>query len=326
MKGRPSIVNRLERQKKSSGTRLLKKTQTPIERLRSSWQLYVLLLPSLAYILVFHYQPMYGLQIAFRDYFPSMGILGSPWVGLKHFFRFVSSSQFEIVIGNTLKLNILALFVGFPLPIILALMLNECNNIRFKKIVQNVTYIPHFISMVVLIGMVISFLSPTTGIIVKLVTLMGGKAENYMTQPEWFRPIYILSGIWQETGWGSIIYLAALAGIDPNLHEAAQIDGANRLQRIWHINLPGIQPTIITLFILRCGRIMDVGFEKVFLLQNALNLSSSEVISTYVYRVGILGTQFSYSAMIGFFNSLINFIMIFSINAIIRKISDTSLW
>ena len=301
-------------------------SKRPIDRLKASWQLYVLLLPSLAYVLLFHYQPMYGLQIAFRDYSPGLGILGSQWVGLKHFLRFVSSPQFKIVVGNTLNLNILALVCGFPLPIILALMLNDCGNLRYKKIVQNATYIPHFISMVVLIGMVINFLSPTMGIITKLIVFLGGQPQNFLTKPEWFRPIYILSGIWQETGWGSIIYLAALAGVDPDLHEAAQIDGASRLQRIWHINLPGIQPTIITVFILRCGRIMDVGFEKVFLLQNALNLSSSEVISTYVYRVGLLGAQFSYSAMIGFFNSIINFIMILTINSIIRRISTTSLW
>jgi putative aldouronate transport system permease protein len=286
----------------------------------------VLLLPSLAYVLLFHYQPMYGLQIAFRDYSPMLGILGSKWVGLKHFLRFIASPQFEVVVGNTLKLNLLALLCGFPLPIILALMLNDCGKLRFKKIVQNATYIPHFISMVVLIGMVMNFLSPTIGIISRLIIFLGGEPQNYLTKPEWFRPIYILSGIWQETGWGSIIYLAALAGVDPDLHEAAQIDGASRLQRIWHINLPGIQPTIITVFILRCGRIMDVGFEKVFLLQNALNLSSSEVISTYVYRIGLLGTQFSYSALIGLFNSIINFIIILSINSIIKRISTTSLW
>jgi putative aldouronate transport system permease protein len=185
---------------------------------------------------------------------------------------------------------------------------------------------PHFVSTVVVVSMVISFLSPSIGVINKLIIFLGGEAKDYMAKPEWFRPIYILSGLWEHTGWGAIIYLAALSAVDPTFHEAAQIDGASRMQRIWHINIPGILPTMVTLFILRCGQVMNVGFEKVYLMQNALNMSTSEVISTYVYRSGLLGAQFSFSAAVGLFNSIINFSLILSVNAIARRINETTLW
>lgn len=304
----------------------LVKKKSSIDRMIHSWRLYVLLLPALVYLAIFHYGPMYGLQIAFRNYNPNLGITGSPWVGLKHFQYFVRSPQFLILVKNTVSISALALLFGFPMPIILALMLNESRAVWYKKLVQNLTYVPHFISVVVLVGMIISFTSPTIGVINKITELFGGKAVDYMGKAEWFRPLYILSGIWQGTGWGSIIYLAALSGIDPQLHEAAEIDGASRLQRIWHINMPGILPTAVILFILNSGNIMNVGFEKVFLMQNALNLSASEVISTYVYKTGLLGAQFSYTSAIGLFNALINCTLLLCVNAISRRAGETSLF
>jgi putative aldouronate transport system permease protein len=302
------------------------KRKGPLQKMLGCWQLYLLLLPGFAYFVIFYYGPMYGLQIAFKDYMPGLGILGSPWVGLKHIERFVTSAQFIVVVRNTLYINLFYLLCRFPLPIVLALLLNECGSRRFKKLVQNVTYMPYFISTVVLVSMVINFLSPSIGVVNRCIEFLGGAAQDFMIKPEWFRPIYILSGLWQNTGVDSIIYLAALAAVDPNQHEAAQIDGASRLRRIWHINLPGIMPAMVILFILRCGEIMNVGFEKAFLMQNALNMSASEVISTYVYKSGLLGSQYSYSTVVGLFNSVINFTLILAVNAAAKRVGETSLW
>ena len=300
--------------------------KSPLVRLAQSWQLYVLLLPAVAYLIIFHYIPLYGVQIAFRHYRPRNGFLGSTWVGLKHFKYFLHSPQFPQLMRNTVLLSLYSLIFTFPLPILLALLLNECGSVGYKKFVQNVTYAPHFISTVVLCGMVIAFTAPDTGIINSLVVLLGGKSVDYMTQESSWRAIYVISDIWKNTGWSSIIYLAALAGIDPQLHESAQIDGASRLQRVWHINLPGIRQTIILLFILDCGKIMSVGFEKAYLLQNALNLPVSEIISTYVYKTGVQGAKFSYTTAIGLFNSLVNVMMLLIVNRISRALSDTSLF
>lgn len=294
--------------------------------IRHSWRLYMLLLPAILYLLIFHYAPIYGVQIAFRDYVTSKGFWGSNWVGLKHFRYFLSSPQFPQLMRNTLLLSLYELLLSFPLPILLALTLNECRNLSAKKFVQNVTYAPHFISTVVLCGMVISFLSPSTGIINTLIKLFGGQAFDFMGKEEWFRTIYIASGVWKNTGWSSIIFLAALSGIDPQLHESAQIDGAGRFKRMLHINIPGILPTMILLFILECGKIMSVGFEKIYLLQNTLNLSTSETISTYVYKVGLLQAKFSYTTAIGLFNSIINVTLLLIVNQISRAVSDTSLF
>ena len=236
---------------------------SPLKRLLRSWRLYVLLAPALIYLFMFHYLPLYGVQIAFRDYVPSLGFLDSAWVGLKHFQYFVTSPQFPTLMSNTVLLSLFYLLFKFPLPILLALMLNEARCGWYKKVVQNLTYAPHFISIVVLVGMLVNFLSPSTGIINNVITSLGGTATDFMGKSEMFRPIYIISGLWQSTGWESIIYLAALSGVDPQLHEAAQIDGASHLKRIWHISIPGILPTAIMLFILNCGQIMNVGFEKV---------------------------------------------------------------
>ena len=294
--------------------------------IRHSWQLYVLLIPALAYLLIFHYAPLYGIQIAFRDYNPGLGFTKSPFVGLKHFAYFMRSPQFVTLIRNTIILNVLRLAFCFPIPIFLALALNEASNARSQKLVQNLTYAPHFISTVVLCGMIVSFTSPTTGIINTFIQAFGGKPIDFMGQEGWFRPIYILSDMWKDTGWSSIIYLAALAGIDPSLHEAAQIDGASRFQRILYINIPGIASTIIILLIMEFGKMMSLGFEKVYLLQNSLNLPVSEVISTYVYKTGLLGAKFSYTTAIDVFNSVINCTLLLIVNKISSKVSETSLF
>ncbi|WP_213585025.1 sugar ABC transporter permease [Paenibacillus sp. J2TS4] len=305
---------------KNEGPRFL------LRMFRKNWDLYLLILPILAYYIIFHYIPMYGLQIAFKDFIASKGIWGSPWVGLKHFERFFESYYFWRLIKNTLLIGVYELVVGFPVPILLALMINEVQAKFFKRTVQTVTYAPHFLSTVVLIGMMMIFLSPESGMINQIIQRLGGEPISFMTRPEWFKTLYVFSGVWQQMGWSSIIYLAALSGVDPQLHEAARVDGAGRLRRIWHINLPGILPTIIILLILNIGSILGVGFEKVFLMQNELNKDSSDVIATYVYRSGILGAQYSFSAAVGLFNSVINFIMLISVNFIARKVGETSLW
>ena len=294
--------------------------------LRRDWQLYLLLLPVVLYFIVFSYLPMYGIQIAFKNFSPRLGFLDSPWVGLDHFSRFFHSFYFKEVLGNTITISLYSLILGFPAPIILALMLNEIRSGKFKKTVQTVTYAPHFISMVVMCGMIFLFLSPQNGIINKVIEAFGGEAIYFMGEPRYFKTIYVLSGIWQNTGWNSVIYMAALSGIDPAIHEAAEIDGAGRLRRIWHINIPGILPTIIILLIMNCGTIMSVGFEKVFLLQNDLNRSASDVISTLVYRQGLILSDYSFSTAVGLFNSIVNFMLLVGVNTIARKVGDVSFW
>lgn len=290
------------------------------------WQLYLLIAPVLVYFLIFHYLPMYGVQIAFKDFIGTKGIWGSPWVGWKHFERFFDSFFFWRLLKNTIGISLYELAVGFPIPIVLALMINEVRSSPFRRFVQTVTYAPHFLSTVVLVGMVVIFLSPTTGIVNQAIEAFGGQPTYFMTEPNWFKSIYVFSGVWQQMGWSSIIYLAALSGIDPQLHEAARVDGASRLRRIWHINLPGIRPTIIILLILNVGSVMGVGFEKVFLMQNSLNMEASDVISTYVYRSGILGSQYSFASAVGLFNSVVNFMLLVMVNRMARRLNQTSLW
>lgn len=297
-----------------------------MKSLRKNWDLYLLITPVLAYFIIFHYFPMYGLQIAFKNFAAVKGIWGSPWIGFDHFRRFFDSYYFWRLIKNTVGISLYELAVGFPAPLILALMINEVRHKTFRRFVQTVTYAPHFLSTVVLVGMVLMFLSPQKGIVNHIIAFFGGHSISFMTEPAWFKTIYVFSGVWQSAGWGSIIYLAALAGIDPGLHEAAIIDGASRLRRIWHINLPGILPTIVILLILNLGNVMSVGFEKVYLMQNSLNKESSDVIATYVYQSGILGAQYSFSAAIGLFNSVVNFALLVGVNYIARKVNDTSLW
>lgn len=297
-----------------------------IKKVLSSWQLYVLILPAFIYFLVFHYGPMYGVQIAFKNYMPSLGIWGSPWVGLDHFSRFFNSYYFWDLISNTVGISIYSLIVGFPLPIILALVLNEVKDGAFKKTVQTITYAPHFISTVVIVGMIIAFLSPSSGIINNALSAFGFETKAFMEDPSWFKSIYVLSGVWQSTGWSSVIYMAALSGIDTQLHEAATIDGASRWQRMIYINLPYLMPTMIILLIMNFGSVMSVGHEKVLLMQNPLNMPSSNIIATFTYQQGLLDAQYSYAAAIGLFNSLINAVLLLGVNKISKKVSETSLF
>ncbi|WP_106766653.1 ABC transporter permease [Paenibacillus faecalis] len=296
------------------------------KRIRKHHQLYLILFPTILYFLIFHYVPMYGVIIAFKNFMASKGILGSPWVGFEHFERFFSSYKFGTVIWNTLAINLYELLVAFPIPIILALLLNQVANSRFKKLVQTVTYAPHFISVVVIVGMLFLFLSPRNGLINQLISWFGGDPVFFMASADWFKTIFVFSGIWQNAGWSMIIYLAALTSVSPDLHEAAIVDGANKLDRIWYIDLPSILPTIMILLILNIGSFMAVGFEKMYLMQNPLNMSSSEVIQTYVYKTGLLSAQYSYSAAVGLFNSVINFLLLIGFNQLAKSTKQASLW
>ncbi len=295
------------------------------KKVAKNWQLYVMILPVIAFFIIFHYVPMYGVQIAFRRFMPVHGIWGSPWVGLDHFRRFFGMHYAPRLIWNTISLSLYSLVAGFPMPIILALAFNEIKNGKFKRIVQTVTYAPNFISVVVIVGMIIAFLSPSTGVINHMLNFFGIENQHFMQDPRWFRHIYVISGIWQGTGWGTVIYLAALSGVDDQLHEAATIDGATRIQRLWHINIPVLVPTMIIILIMNFGGIMSVGFEKVFLMQNSLNMGTSDVIATFTYRTGLLEGQYSYAAAIGLFNSVINSVMLLTVNWLARKYSETSL-
>lgn len=309
-----------------SGKRSFFGTNTLKQLFRDNCELYLLLLPAIVYFILLHYWPLYGIQIAFKKFNAMDGIWGSPWVGLKHFRNFFDSYYFWLLIKNTLGITFYSLLAGFPIPVLFALMLNELGNVRIKRMIQTISYAPHFISMVVLAGIIIAFLSPTTGVVNHIIAILGGEPRPFMTMAPLFKSIYVWSGIWQNMGWNAIIYLAALSSIDPQQHEAAKIDGAGRLKRIWHINIPGIIPTIVILFILGIGSIMNVGFEKAYLLQNPLNLEASEVISTYVYKIGLINADYSFSTAIGFFNSVINFFMLIFINFVSKKASEISLW
>ncbi|QKS45081.1 sugar ABC transporter permease [Paenibacillus cellulosilyticus] len=297
-----------------------------LHRLRRNYQLYLLFLPVLIYFVIFHYWPMYGLQIAFKEYSAIRGIGGSPWTGWTHFERFYQSSQFWIIIKNTVLINVYELLVAFPIPILFALLLNQIGNERFKKTVQTITYAPHFISIVVVVGMLHIFLSPRTGMLNHLLVLFGAEPVFFMGSEGWFKSIFVFSGVWQNMGWSSIVYVAALSGVNPDMHEAAVMDGASKLQRIMRIDLPSIQPIIVILLIMNIGSFMSVGFEKIYLMQNALNLDASEVIQTYVYKTGLLGAQFSYSTAIGLVNAVINFMLLAAVNQVAKKYKQTSLW
>jgi putative aldouronate transport system permease protein len=286
----------------------------------------LLILPVIAFFIIFEYIPMYGVQIAFKNFIATKGIWGSPWVGFNHFERFFNSYYFWRLLKNTLGIGLYQLLVGFPVPIILALLINEVRSKKFSRFVQTVTYAPHFLSTIVMVGIIFIFLSPQTGLLNKVVVWFLEEPIEFLTEPAWFKSIYVLSGVWQQMGWSSIIYLAALTGIDPQLHEAARVDGASRWQRVWHINLPGIMPTITILLILNMGSLLGVGFEKVFLMQNSLNIAASDIISTHVYHKGIIDGQYSYSAAVGLFNSVVNFILLVFVNRMARKVNGTSLW
>ncbi|WP_413466012.1 ABC transporter permease [Metabacillus litoralis] len=295
------------------------------KQMLNNYQLYLFLLPALVYFIVFHYFPMYGVLIAFKDFVATKGIMGSPWVGFKHFERFFDSFQFWTLIKNTLGLSVFQLIIGFPLPIIFALMMNQIRNEKYKRFVQTVVYAPHFISVVVLAGMIYVFFS-NNGLINHLIMLFGGDTIQFMAKPEWFQPLYIGSGVWQETGWAAIIYLAALAGVSPELHEAAIMDGASKWHRILHVDIPAIMPTAVILLILNVGNIMNIGFEKAYLLQTPLNQPSSEIIPTYVYKLGLQQAQYSFAAAVGLFNSVINLILLVAVNKFAKKLSGQGLW
>lgn len=293
---------------------------------RKYWDLYLLLIPVLAYFVLFKFLPMYGLQIAFRNYVPRKGFWGSEWVSMKHFVRFFSTYNCWTIIGNTLTLSVLTLLFTFPLPILLALLLNEMRDGKYKKVVQTVTYAPHFLSTVVVVGMVTAFCSPSTGVINTILRALGKDPIYFMAKAEWFRPLYIISEVWTNMGWDSIIFLSALSSVEVQMYEAARIDGASRLEQLWYITLPSILPTIAIMLIMNCGRVMNIGFEKVFLMQTDLNLGVSEVISTFVYSQGIRGAQTSYATAVGLMNSVVNFILVIVVNAISRHVSEVSLW
>lgn len=296
------------------------------KNIQKNWILYLMILPPVIYYLVFAYAPMYGVQLAFKNYEVKKGIWGSPWVGLDHFKRFFKSYNFGLLIQNTIGISIYSLLVGFPIPILFALMLNYIKNKYLKKTVQMVSYAPYFISTVVMCGMIVIFLNPDTGVVNSLRNLVGFKPIDFMANPKMFKSIYVWTGVWQGMGWNSIIYISALSGVDYQLHEAAIVDGASKLKRIWHVDLPSIKPTIIMLLILQMGSLMSVGFEKVFLLQNTLNKQAASVISTYVYEVGLINSDYGYSTAIGLFNSVINLVLIVAANQACKKIADESLF
>lgn len=294
------------------------------------WQLYVFLLLPVAYILIFAYWPMFGLQIAFKKFSIVTGIWDSPWVGLKNFTKFFNAYQFTNIMYNTLSLSIYAILAAFPFPILFALMLNTIEHEKLKKTVQTITYMPHFISTVVIVAMLMQLFHPMNGLYGKLMqALTGQMPADLFAQPSAFPHLYVWSGVWQGFGYNSIIYLAALTNVSPDLHEAAEVDGASRLQRLIHVDFPALLPTITIMLILRMGAIMSIGFEKTYLMQNSLNLSRSEIISTFVYKKGLASgaaNDYSYSAAVGMFNSVVNLVLIVGVNWISRKISENSLW
>lgn len=299
------------------------------KRLKDDFQrnraLYLMALPVLAFYIIFHYVPMYGAIIAFKDFSPMKGILGSEWIGIQHFKDFFGSIYFSRILFNTLNISISTLIFGFPAPIILALLINELRSKVFSRTVQTVTYMPHFVSLVVICGLIKEF-TLDTGVVNQVLSVFGWKPVSMLNKPELFVPIYVISNIWQEVGWGSIIYLAALTGIDPQLYEAAKIDGAGRFKQLIHITIPGILPTIVILLILRMGRLLNVGFEKIILLYNPAIYETADVISSFVYRKGLLEFNWSYSAAVGLFNSVINFFMLWSSNWLSRRLKGESLW
>ena len=294
-------------------------------RLHKNRQLYVLILPAIISVFIFHYIPIYGVQVAFKDLRASMEIWGSPWVGLKHFARFFEMPFFGMMIRNTLSISLYSL-ATFPCAVIVALLLNELRNERFKKVVQMVSYAPHFVSTVVVCSMVLIFFDKNRGLANNVLALLGRERISFIETPKYFSSLYVWSGVWSSVGWNTIIYLAALSSISPEMIEAARIDGASQWKILWHINVPSILPTIVTLLILNTGSILSVGFEKIYLLQNPLNLDASRVISTYVYEVGMGSGQFSYSTAIGLFNNVVNVVCIVLVNQISRTVTHISMW
>lgn len=311
--------------------------RTPWERflvsLRRNWVLYLMVLPVLVYFFIFHFMPMYGVVVAFKDFSPTKGILGSPWASVrgqtnafKHFANFFGSIHFERTMRNTLQISLYSLAVGFPIPLLLAILMNELRSNKFRRTVQTVTYLPHFISTIVLCGMLWIFMRGDAGLFNLLRAKVGLPSISFLNENAYFKSIYVWSGVWQNAGWGTIIYMATLSSLDTQMYEAAWIDGATKRQTIWHITLPCLMPTAIMLLILNSGYIMSVGFEKVFALQTDLTLESSDVISTLVYRKGILEASYSFSAAVGLFNSMINCVILLLVNGISKRAADISLF
>lgn len=292
----------------------------------NNWQLYMLILPALVYLIIFNYLPMYGVQIAFRNYKAVEGITGSAWVGLKHFKTFFQAHYSTRLITNTLLLNLYGLLFGFPIPVFLAILINNLRNQHFKKFTQTVVYVPHFISTVVLAGMLYIFLSPVNGIVNKAIVSLGGEAIFFLSEESWFRPVFIISGIWQGAGWSSILYLAALAGVDQELYEAATIDGATKLQKVIHIDFPHLLPTVTMMLILNCGSLLSSSTEKTLLFQTGGNMAKSDIIGTYVYTMGLTQGQFSYTAAIGLMVNVVNFVLILSVNQLSKRLKGETLF
>ena len=320
------LVSTAAGKKPSRGVSFFKPSKDLKARFLRYWPLYLFILPSFIFVAIFNYGPMYGVQIAFRQFNPGLGITNSPWVGLMHFRNFFGSFFFQRVLRNTFILSFYSMIVGFPIPIIFALMLNELRWAKFKKVVQTIMYAPHFISMVVFVGMLTMMFSPSIGVVNHIIETFGGERRHFMTMPSVFRHMFVWSGVWQGMGWSAIIYIAALSTVDPELHEAAIIDGASRIRRMWHINIPCIMPTIIILLIMRLGSIANVNFERALLMQNDLNLEVSDVIQTFVYQRGIIRGQFSFAAAVGLFNNLVNVTMLLIANFIASKASEHSLF
>lgn len=297
-----------------------------LKNLSRNWRLYVMMLPAIVYIVLFAYKPMYGILIAFKDFSVKKGVWGSPWVGFENFQRLYQSYWFPVILKNTLTISLLSLLIGFPIPIVLALMLNEVKSVKFRNTVQTVSYLPHFISTVVMCGMVVLFVSPDNGIINKFLNMLGMESVYFMQESSMFKWVYTVSGVWQNMGWDSIIYFAALSGVDKSLLEAAEVDGATRMQKILHINLPSIIPTIVVLLILQCGSLLSVGYEKAFLLQTGSNLTGSEIISTYVYKVGLEQSDFSFSTAVNLFNTVVNSVILITANTLSKKITKEGLF
>ena len=296
------------------------------KKIMPNYTLYIFLIPALVYLAIFIFWPLYGIQIAFKDFKAGLGIAGSPWVGLKHFERFFESYIFWTLIKNTLTLSLYHLVAGFPLSILIAVCLQYAYSRTFKKITQTITYAPHFISQVVMVGMLLVFLSPDTGVINNIIKALGGKPIFFMGTPELFKHIYVWSDIWQQLGWSSIIFIAVLTNVNPELHEAAIVDGATKLKRVFNIDIPILLPTSVMVFILNMGRIMSLGFEKVYLMQNDTNMMVSEIISTYTYRLGILNAQYSFTTAVGLFNNIINLILLLFVNKVVGKLTKSSLF
>lgn len=293
---------------------------------KNDWQIYLLLLPSMVMVFIFCYLPLYGIQIAFKDYKAVLGITGSPWVGLKNFTDFFGAYYFKRLLANTFLLNLYNLLWGFPIPILLAILLNQFERERFKKFTQTIIYVPHFISTVVMAGMLYLFLSPTNGMVNHLITSLGGESIYFMVEPGWFRTLFVATDIWQHAGWNTILYIATLTGIDPGLYEAATIDGASKLQKILHIEIPHLLPIAVMMLILNCGSLLASNTDKALLMQTSGNMATSDIIGVYVYQMGLGKAQFSYTTAIGLSINVINFVTIMFVNWISRKLSSTSLF